>query len=91
MATVYEPPFVVAQKNKEADLARRMSSIDPVERWRAKEEAVDSYSAQLGRQMAAQAEKAASAYQAEIRRCEEADRRNSKYRTLPPGAKISKN
>lgn len=90
MAIVNNPPHVQAAEARQAALERRMNSADPVERWQAREQLIGSYAAQMGRAMAAQAEKSASAYQAELRRCEEADRRNSKYRPLPPGAKVTK-
>ena len=89
MAISYQPPHIAAQQAKQADLARRMKSPDPVTRYRAREEVVSGFSAQFGRAMAAQAEQTARAYQAEIRRCEEADRRNNRYRPLPRGAKVT--
>ena len=90
MAYAPVPPHIAAQQAKEADLMRRMNSVDPTERYRAKEEAMSCQQAAFGRAMAAQAEQTARAYQAEIRRCEEADRRNNPYKPLPKGAKVTK-
>ena len=90
MATAFQPPHIAAQQAKQADLARRINSPDPVERWNAKEEVMSGYAADFGRAMAAQAEQSARAYQAEIKRCEEADRRNNPYKPLPKGTKITK-
>ena len=90
MAYAPVPPHIAAQQAKEADLVRRMNSVDPTERYRAKEEVMSGYAADFGRAMAAQAEQTARAYQAEIRRCEEADRRLNPYKPLPKGAKITK-
>ena len=90
MAIAFQPPHMVEQQRKQADLMRRMNSVDPAERYRAKEEAMSGQQAAFGRAMAAQAEQSARAYQAEIRRCEEADRKHNPYKPLPKGAKITK-
>lgn len=90
MATAFQPPHIATQQAKKADLARRLEGPDPVTRYKAKEEAMSGYAADLGKAMTAQAEQTARAYQAEIRRCEEADRRNNPYKPLPKGAKVTK-
>ena len=90
MAIANQAPHIEAQQARQAALERRMNSADPVERWQAREQLIGSYAAQMGRQMAAQAEKSASAYQAELRRCEEADAQYIKYAPLPKGAKVTK-
>lgn len=90
MAIAFQPPHIVAQQNKQDNLLRRIDSADPVERYKAKEEVMSGYAADLGKAMAAQAEQTARAYQAEIRRCKEADRRNNPYKPLPKGAKVTK-
>lgn len=89
MAKAFQAPPVVAQEAKRADIERRMNSVDPVTRYRAREEVYSGYASQFGRAMAEQAEQNARAYQIEIRRCEEADRRNNPYRPLPRGAKVT--
>ena len=90
MAVVNNPPHVQAAEARRAALERRMNSADPVERWQAREQLIGSFAAQMGRAMAAQAEKSARAYQAELRRCEEADAQYIKYAPLPKGAKVTK-
>lgn len=90
MAIVFNPPHVQAQEARQRDLDSRLNSADPLTRYRAGEELYCNQIAQMGRQMAAQAEKSARAYQAEIRRCEESDRMNNKYAPLPKGAKVTK-
>ena len=90
MAIAFQPPHITAQQQKQADLMRRMNSVDPTERCKAKEEAMSSYAADFGRAMAAQAEQTVRAYQAEIRRCEEADRKHNHYKQLPKDTKITK-
>ena len=90
MAIAYQPPHIVAQQAKQADLARRINSQDPVERWNAKEEAMSSHAAEFGRAMAAQAEQTAKQYQAQMRFYEQADRAGNPYKPLPKGAKVSK-
>ena len=90
MAHVNLPPHLMAQQAQQAALERGLSSADPVERYRAQEELFSIQAAQMGRAMAAQAEKSARAYQAEIDRCEEADARYIKYAPLPKGAKVTK-
>lgn len=89
MAYAPVPPHIAAQQAKEADLVRRMNSVDPTERYRAKEEAMSGYAADFGRAMAAQAEQTARAYQAEIKRCEEVCYRYSAKVNLFP-TKLSK-
>lgn len=90
MAIAFQPPHIAAQQAKQADLARRLNSVDPVERYRAQEEVISRQQAAFGKAMAAKAKQTAEAYQAEIRRCEEADRRNNPYKPLPKGAKVTK-
>ena len=90
MAYAPLPPHLAAQQNKQADLARRLNSVDPVERYRAQEEVISGQQAAFGKAFAAKAKQTAEAYQAEIRRCEEADRRLNPYKPLPKGAKVTK-
>lgn len=90
MAIAFLSPQDRAKVERQEDQYRRMNSVDPVERYKAKEEVMSGYAAELSKAMTAQAEQTARAYQAEIRRCEEADRRNNPYKPLPKGAKVTK-
>ena len=57
MAIANQAPHIVAQRAKEADLVRKMNSVDPVERWNAKQKALNNGIAQLGRGMVQQAQR----------------------------------
>ena len=89
MATAFQPPHIAAQQAKQADLAQRMESPDPVTRYKAKE-AINGYAAEFGHAMAAQADQTARAYQAQMRFYERSDRENNPYKPLPKWAKVSK-
>ena len=88
MAIAIQPPHITAQQNRQADLARRMNSVDPVTRYKAKEEAMDSYAADFGKAIVAQAEQNAKAYQEQMRFYERSDRENNPYKPLPAGVKV---
>lgn len=90
MATAFQPPHIAALQAKQADLAKRMESPDPVTRYKAKEEAINGYAVEFGRAMAAKADQTARAYQEQMRFYEQADRAGNPYKPLPKGAKVSK-
>lgn len=90
MATAFQPPHIAAQQAKQADLARRINSPDPVERWNAKEEVMSGYAAEFGRAAVAQAKENARQIQEQMRFYERSDRENNPYKPLPKWAKVSK-
>ena len=90
MAVVNLPPGEAMAMARDADLQRRLSSIDPVERFRAREECELMSMRQMSRIAAAQAKATERAYFQELERCERADRSNNKYKPLPAGAKVIK-
>lgn len=90
MATAFQPPHIEAQQRRQADLARRMNSADPVERWKAKEAALNSNAADYSRAAIAQARQNARNFEDQMRFYERSDRERNNYKPLPHGAKISK-
>ena len=90
MATAFQPPHIAAQLAKQADLARRINSPDPVTRYKAKEEAMSGYAAEYGRAAVTQAKENERRYQEQMRRYEQSDRENTPYKPLPKWAKVSK-
>lgn len=90
MAVANVPPGMAAAMSRAKAERDAMNSVDPVERWNAKEEALRGGLAQFGRGMAAKAEQTARAYQAQMRFYERSDRENNKYKPLPKGANIVK-
>ena len=88
MAVVNLPPHIVAQIHRDADLQQRLNSVDPVARFRAREEIDIRNSAEMGRIAAAQAKRTEAEYFGELKRCEEIDRQTmAKYKPLPAWAK----
>ena len=76
MATAFQPPHIAAQQAKQADLARRLNSVDPVERWKAKEHAFNRDMAQVSAAMVQQAHENAKAMERQER---EAQRFEQEY------------
>ena len=91
MAMANIPPHEAARMDRDRDLRRRLNSIDPVTRYRAKEEIAVINEAEAGRIFAAKAKATEDAYFAELKRCEESDRATlAKFRQLPRGARTIK-
>ena len=92
MAYSNVPPHIAAQMQRDADLQQRLNSVDPVTRYRAKEEAESMSMRQMSRIAAAQAKRTEAEYFGELKRCEEIDRQTmAKFKPLPRGAKVIKN
>ena len=88
MAVANIPPHEAARMDRDRDLRRRLNSIDPVTRYRAKEELDSINMAEMGRIAAAQAKRTEAEYFGELKRCEEIDRQTmAKYKPLPAWAK----
>ena len=91
MAVVNLPPGEAMAMAREADLQRRLSSIDPVERFRAHEQLETMRMGEISRIATAQIKRTEELYRAELRRCEESDAATlRKFRQLPPGARTIK-
>lgn len=91
MAMAFQPPHIVAKQEKQADFNRRLNSQDPVERWKAKEEAASKGAAAIGKAIASQAQKSAKQYQEQLREYDRIEQEYYHSRPLPAGAKIIKN
>ena len=89
MAVANIPPHEAAKIQREQNLLGRLNSIDPVTRYRAKEELDSINMAEMGRIASAQAKRTEAEYFGELKRCEEIDRQTmaKKYKPLPAWAK----
>lgn len=94
MAVAEMAPGMAARMDRERDLQRRLNSVDPVTRYRAKEEVNATNMAKAGRIAVEIAKRTESEYLAVVGRCDEIDRQAlAKYKPLPSWAKnhIAKN
>ena len=85
MATAFQPPHIVAQQRKEEDLVRRMNSIGPVTRSKARDEYFDGVGEKFAEGLVRQAEENAEAYKQAAQW-----KWQDKYKPLPKGANILK-
>ncbi len=74
---------------QQASRALRLQSIDPVERYRAREEQIAEAAREYSGELLRQAERNRKAQEAQERAYDRLERENQKYRPLPPGAKVT--
>lgn len=89
MAIVNLPPAAAAKQQQQASRALRLQSIDPVERYKAREEQIAEAAREYSGELLRQAERNRKAQEAQERAYDRIEREHQKYRPLPPGAKVT--
>ena len=90
MAIAFLSPPDRAAADRRRSQSERLQSVDPTERWKAREEILTDAASELGRSLAQQANRNAEALRRQEREIERYERQHAKYKPLPPGAKIIK-
>ena len=88
MATAFLNPIDRARVERRQSQIERLNSVDPVTRYKAKEEALADAASSFSRGMVQKAKQAEKKYLEIERNAERAEREYYKYKPLPQGAKI---
>jgi hypothetical protein len=88
LAVAEMAPGMAARMDRERDLQRRLNSVDPVTRYRAKEEINTINVAQAGKIAVGIAKRTEDKYKSVIKHCDEIDRQAAeRFKPLPSWAK----